>query len=106
MPLCPRPGFPLCSIRLEVADPCLLDRACLRARDGCSCWDRTMLTGGVVCFAFLPPGEYWLTLARGQGRMTFGIVLSPGGNVVLHCTLETGRWSWEQDGFHYFFNTP
>lgn len=106
MPLCPRLGFPLCGIRLEVTDPCLLDRVCLRPQGGCSCWERTMLTGGVVRFAFLPPGEYLLTLSRGQGRLAWGIVLPPGGNVVLYGTLETGHWDWAQDGFHSFFNAP
>ena len=94
------------SLCLVVTDPCLLDRACLRPRDGCSCWERTLFTGGVVRFAFLPPGEYVLTLARGTRRMVFRVVLAPGGNVVLCCALGTGRWRWSQDRFHTFFNAP
>ena len=106
VPVCLHPSFPRCGIRIIVEDVCPLDQIWLHPKLGCSCWCRTLLCSHAVTFGFLFPGSYVLTLIRRKQALRLSVELPPGGNVTVRCTLRTGQYRWQQDLFHYFFNTP
>ena len=76
------------------------DWACLCPRTGRCCWCRALPGCGTALFAYLPPGEYVLTLGRKCLRARFRVVLPPGGSVMVRCEPGEGWWCWRQDFFH------
>ena len=104
IPLCLDGGYRLCGIRLIVEDFCPGDWAVLRPWGGSDCWFRQLLCQGELLFGFLSPGDYTLTVYRGQERIGLLVRLPPGGNVEIRCCPVGGSCRWRRDGFHYFFN--
>ena len=102
--MCLDGGCRLCSIRLTLVDFRPGDSAVLRPCRGCGCLSRTFLCQGEALFGFLSPGDYALTLYRGQRHLTLLVRLSPGSNAEFLCRLNTGCCRWQRDGWHYFFN--
>lgn len=70
------------------------------------CHERTysLLCSQEIDFAFLPPGDYLLTLCRPQGRQDLWIHLSPGSNVECRFHPHTNQWCWRQLSCHCAYN--
>ena len=103
--LCFRPDWVLCGIRVEILDFLPMDRVVLQSCRPYTCRARTLMCRGEVWFAFLPPGEYLLTLGRRGRAVKLLLRLPPGGNLELRCSISGGLCRWRRDPFHYFFNS-
>ena len=77
-----------------------LDRVCLWSLERVQQTERSLLTGGEVCFGHLPPGSYGLALCRRGRRTALRVELPPGANVEIRLD-GTGGCVWRRDGWHY-----
>lgn len=70
------------------------------------CHERTyrLLCSQEIDFAFLPPGDYLLTLCRPQGWQDLWVHLSPGSNVECRFSPHTNQWCWRQLSCHCAYN--
>ena len=80
-------------------------RLVLEPLEGCSRWERGPLWPGEATFAFLPAGEYRLTLCRcGCSPCRLLVRLSPDSNVELALDGEGGRLGWRLNPMHCAYN--
>lgn len=103
-------------------DLCLCSRCSLCALCvfccGCCPWDWVRLTNHTGCwervyslfyaqemhFAFLPPGDYLLTLCSSLRRQDLWIHLSPGSNVECRLCPCSGQFYWRRLPYHCSYN--
>ena len=105
-PLCLRPGWTRCALRVLLEDWQPADRVFLRPCGGCGCSVRTLLATGEALFVSLAPGSYLLILERGRCRTCLAAELPPGVNLTVGWCLARNQGWKRQDRFHAWFNRP
>ena len=92
-------------MRVWIRNCCPAWGLALERLGSCTRWERGPLWAGEATFAFLPPGEYRLTLSRSGRRLCRLLIrLSPGSNVELLLDGRRRCFDWRLNPIHCSYN--